>query len=332
MRKALLGIALAAIVMLLLPTMAFAADPAARIGSTDYDTLFDAIIAVQPGETIVLLRDVAEAESFTFGVADDFTIDMNGYDWDLLGEHLIVQGGHLVIDNGGTLVLDFIDVGSGGTLEITAECLWEDYIDVFDSSTFILHGDLVVTDGDGIHARYSSTVEIYGNVTITRGEYTVISAFTGSTVYVSGNVIGEGQEDLGVECSGGAEVTIDGEIDSYWYIYFPGMDDEGVLKEEGDTDPVSIKEGYLQYSHTVTFEGEEVTSYVWVKIQEDVPDEPVVPDEPDEPDEPVVPGPGEPVVPETADASMLTVAADGLLGMVALGALVAARASRKERD
>lgn len=81
--KARLGsIALSAVLLAQISSGVFAAQPAAQIGDTTYDTMWQALEAVQNGETIEVLRDISDEQLTLFCTGEDefsITIDLNGH-------------------------------------------------------------------------------------------------------------------------------------------------------------------------------------------------------------------------------------------------------------
>ncbi|MDO5414354.1 MAG: LPXTG cell wall anchor domain-containing protein [Bacillota bacterium] len=108
MRKRLLAIiATAAMVVAMMPSMVFAASNVAKIGSTEYDTLQNALNAAVNGDTIVLQENVTLSTSFYLNKDDiNVTLDLNG-------KTLAVTTNYNVVCNNSTLTI------KNGTIDIS---------------------------------------------------------------------------------------------------------------------------------------------------------------------------------------------------------------------
>ena len=80
-------VALLAVMMTLtmMPSMVFAAENVAKIGTTEYPTLAAAIEEVGANETITILRNVDDAVGIKVDSGKNFTIDFAGYTYTLVG-------------------------------------------------------------------------------------------------------------------------------------------------------------------------------------------------------------------------------------------------------
>ena len=159
--------------------------PKAAIGTTNYDTLADALAAVEDGETIKLLEDIIHDDRIVVtGTMDDFreiTIDVNGF---ILEVRTAVSNTTPAVDV--TYGALYLDDSKGGELNV-----------------------FTTTLGHAVWAR------IGGNVTVTNATalgYTSSAygayATDGGNVYIKGNSTGSG---YGAYASG---VSTDGETAS----------------------------------------------------------------------------------------------------------------------
>ena len=80
--KKLVSVAIVLAMLLSLFSMSVFADGnnVAQIGETEYATLEDAVEAAQDGDTVKLLADITEDESYSVAVWEkDFDLDLNGH-------------------------------------------------------------------------------------------------------------------------------------------------------------------------------------------------------------------------------------------------------------
>ena len=75
--KKFISLVLALVMALSLTTVAWGADPVAKIGTTEYDSLAAAVTAATAGDEIVLLKDVADGVGIV--IDKKLTIDFGGY-------------------------------------------------------------------------------------------------------------------------------------------------------------------------------------------------------------------------------------------------------------
>ena len=238
------------------------------INGTDYyASLADALLAVQPSDTITLLADITEATPINVG-GTDLTIDLAGYNLDLSGDDITVTNGNLTIDNGGT-----VTVGTA--------------ISAYDSALTV-NAD-IVSGYDGVDAFAGSIVAINGNISAAwDGLHT---ADEGTTVTMIGNITNAVDADDGVEAANGATVTVTGNISSTYgiYVYNDGLpttvtligninaSNKGILASgEGDTvtvtgDIASDNYGIDVYNGVVVIMTGDITSgYNGINAQNDV--------------------------------------------------------------
>ena len=97
------------------PKAAAAVGNAAKIGTTEYATLNEAIKAVSDGETITLLRDVTDATGIAVASGKNFTLDFGGHVYTLSGPG---AGSPTTETNGFQLLKDSTITFQNGTVNI----------------------------------------------------------------------------------------------------------------------------------------------------------------------------------------------------------------------
>ncbi|MEG0146757.1 MAG: hypothetical protein RR739_11890, partial [Clostridia bacterium] len=144
--------------------MAGEATNEAKIGSKEYTTLAEAIAAVQPKETVTLLKDVTLAD--TLEIANkEFTLDFDGY---VLTSEVSTANAP-VVSLTGTSKVNMVSNGkgggiiasrlaeNGGAIAVTSGCM------LTVESADLIHGDVVeIQNGEVIKMNfYSSDTKKY---------------------------------------------------------------------------------------------------------------------------------------------------------------------------
>ncbi|MDR2956840.1 MAG: hypothetical protein LBU61_01480 [Coriobacteriales bacterium] len=207
----------------------------------------------------------------------------------------VVYNGNLVLTDGFFAVIE----GSEATLNGNLTCLSDDGVGASKGSKVTVNGDISATDV-GVIARYpettvfvagnvegydgvvcleGATVNINGNVKATGGEgvgvysdgYSVPDdtiVYLLTQVFVSGNVVSEGDDGWGVEAYDNGQITVDGTITAAGT--FMIVNGDTVTKN-----PTSLKSGYSQYSDDPDGELLTITA-IWLKINTTPPVTPPV--------------------------------------------------------
>nr|MBQ5605319.1 hypothetical protein [Bacteroidales bacterium] len=160
---------------------------AAMIGTTPYETLAEAVAAVQEGETITLIDNVVLAERVTIPADKTLTIDLNGKSISM--EESIIATTY-AINNLGTLT--FQDTKGNGS--INARGIYNGYGDgaanVATAKITVLSGTINAkgTNGGG------AAIFNYGVADIQGGTFTSVASYaialqTGSTMTIGENAI-----------------------------------------------------------------------------------------------------------------------------------------------
>lgn len=205
-----------AMILTFMPAIAFAgepADPVARIGDNDYDTLEDAYEAANPGDTITMLKDVTLGN--TLEVKKNVTIDLseNGISGSV-SPVIKVQDSSLTINGETTGSIEGL---AGGTA-----------VYAYGTGAIILEGGLLVSTliplrgfdtttsitVNGGRVEGSTGIQTYGDVTVQGGTIAGgdggigISQLTaGEKVNVSGGTVSGGK--YGIKTTAGT-VTVSG--------------------------------------------------------------------------------------------------------------------------
>ena len=143
-------------------------DGVAAIGTMGYDTLEEAIVAVQDGETITLLADITLSGALDINQNISFTLDLNGKEIDCDGYDLFAFEDTL---SGATVTL------LGGTV-INAINLAES---IPEQSTLNIHSGTFNIDNYIVN-------DLYGSLNIKNGYFTIGNSYTG-TLHASGTVV-----------------------------------------------------------------------------------------------------------------------------------------------
>lgn len=255
-------------------TVTAAAGDVCSIGSTSYPSLAAALAVVSSGETITLLTDITESLEVEIVGAMELTIDLNGYNWDLDGEYIKVDGGALTIKGGGTVTADSVDVYNGGTLSITADFKCVDGINALYSGTTVTVVGNIVAESFAVFAQVGAIITVTGDVSVNNTENyaSYVVRANDAEVIINGNITGSGGKWVtGVYCTSGGQVTVNGTINAPRYIAFGLWLDDGmgtlneIIWNVADNDATSKKPGYLQYSYFETWNGLDYFSVVWVR-------------------------------------------------------------------
>ena len=167
------------------------AEPVAKIGSTYYATVAEAIAAVNVGETIDVLKDVAE--NVTIAEGKSFTLDLGGH---TLTGYVDQYDADVTVKNGtiaGTIYANGLATGQNGKLTIEADATVKaDYaIILYQASD---------NTGNGFTIDINGTVEgivwVMGNITTGNS---VINVNNGATIT---------GDDVGIALNGCATVNV----------------------------------------------------------------------------------------------------------------------------
>lgn len=152
------------------------APPQARVGSTEYATVAEAIAGAQAGDTITLLQDVDMTSAGTLTISD-MTLDLNGHAISAKNFTLIFQGDNATIRNGDFVGLDGASYGLffGDSME-SHNALIEDVnvtggVNVFNSIGVTLRN--VNADASATNSPYYAIwCDVNAQVTIESGTFT----------------------------------------------------------------------------------------------------------------------------------------------------------------
>jgi len=176
--------------------------------TVQYFTLDDALAAVNAGETITLLNDITNYDTYIEN--KNITIDLNG-------KNLVFKD-----TSDDALNLKNSNLAFTGTGTVKADATNHNGIDAWSGSTLVMNGSVSGYWGI-LAADAGTTVTITGDVTATNGAGVV--AATGSKVTVNGNVK-SGDPTLagyfGVSASNGSEVIVTGAIDADMHGVYAG--------------------------------------------------------------------------------------------------------------
>ena len=239
--------------------------PAAKIGETTYNTLQEAIEAVQEGVTIELNRDITLTETAVIAEGKSVVLDLNGKTLAAADKNTIRNdGGNLTIKNGtvtrtGDIVGYAVNNASG---EIVVENA------TITRGLYTSGSKLTATNANISHEQ-SSRHAIYAwncEVTLNSGTYhndnagnATLMATGSSVVVVNGGTfsIADGRSTLGWTSSmfdqnGTAKVTIKGGIFNGGFRINSA---DTVLTVEGGEFNTNNGSGYTDYSGTVSIKG-----------------------------------------------------------------------------
>ncbi len=176
-----MALVLFAMLSIFLPMAALAAEPAAKIGATEYSTLSKAIDNVADGQTIVLQKNIADEAIVISRSGQTFTINLNGYTVSESKDNcsaIKVIAGNVTIKNGtvlntGSIVSDYaggVSAWSGAKVVLsglnvtgTNDCAvfaWGTTVDIL-SGAYTGFDDAIYT---GCNGDISATVNIYSGV------------------------------------------------------------------------------------------------------------------------------------------------------------------------
>lgn len=175
---------------------------ACAIGDVEYETIGDAIDAVEPGqaaaETIILLRDVVQDEEGLFFDDQKIIIDLAGYDLK------ITKDNSMDLDNGSVVDFDYND----GNFE-------SQWIYVYGGSSLSLpYYDSDLAETGILCYETDSSITIDGDVSFS-SEQSQIYAFEGGKITVRGNASQDGESDGWdfIRCSDeDSEIIINGDV------------------------------------------------------------------------------------------------------------------------
>ena len=252
MKKILITFLCAIMVMVFMPTMAFAAEndvfEVTKNGeTTTYSTAVDAVASVANGETatIKLLDDYSGGGVKVDGTGKNITFDLNGFTW-TIGTPLVGSAG--TETNAFQLLKDNTVTFQNGTITSNiAKILFQNYanltLDNVEAS--------LTTEGTGYYAASNNngTTLIKGGtvITVPEGNYAMDSFTFGD--YAGGNVVVEDASIMGdVEVANGGKLTLKGgliygDVTVYNYKY-----DQNVEKQSQFTMETGIISGDLKTS------------------------------------------------------------------------------------
>jgi hypothetical protein len=191
-----------------LPQIAFGA-VVCEIGAVQYASLFDALAAAVDNDCIRLLDNISE--NVPINVSARLTIDLNGYDLDLVNKDIEVTG-ELTVTNGGTLTVGSMLKVDGGTLVANANLVSGDFGILTDNSATVTFNGNINSARYGAFAENLSVVTVTGNVTSTGSHTAAVYADWNGIVAVTGNILASGVSSNAVYCSSESQITISGNI------------------------------------------------------------------------------------------------------------------------
>jgi len=220
-------------------------DYVCQIGSTKYTSLDDALVAVQNGETIKLLKGIEHISSNTMVITKKITLDLNGKDLILVnfsGLALEIPNANAELNllgyEKGRLIVKAPDAGMGVS---------------------VLNGGKATVSGVG--ASNSSAVKAVGAgsfckvITHVEANEIGVEAKQGATVQVGGNVYVTQSGGIGAFADQGGTITIDGTININAGVTYIKVGT--TIKTKTDITTPTTKSGYCTYTDGV--------STVWVK-------------------------------------------------------------------
>ncbi|SCJ06816.1 Uncharacterised protein [uncultured Clostridium sp.] len=202
-RGKLLALLVALVLLVLMPTTAFAAT---HENVDTWEKLQAAFADTDADVTIILTGDITALSDLEAKLGQTFVINGQAYtlkDVSLYGAGSVEINAALSNENNDDALIadEKVQVTVNG--DITSS---SDGISTYGESSVTVNGDITVGE-DGVEAGDSSNVEVNGNIT---GESDGVRAFDESTVNVTGDVTGK--EDQGIEVGDQANVTVTGNV------------------------------------------------------------------------------------------------------------------------
>lgn len=191
MKRKLFTAALVLIIALaLFPSFALADGPVAAIGSTQYDSIQDAVDAAGKGDVVTLIGDASLSDSITISTGKEIVLDLNGHSMN--SSHpgaFIVNYGDLTI-NDSSAAADSHGIGAG--------CVYTTDTDAQGRAAVENYGTLVINGGifgdkniyttDINDVQRGNAVRNYGIATINGGAFTCCDNYTnGGYAYAIAN-------------------------------------------------------------------------------------------------------------------------------------------------
>ncbi|MBC8529183.1 LPXTG cell wall anchor domain-containing protein [Christensenellaceae bacterium NSJ-44] len=257
-RGKLLALLVALVLLVLMPTTAFAAT---HENVDTWEKLQAAFADTDADVTIILTGDITALSDLEAKLGQTFVINGQAYtlkDVSLYGAGSVEINAALSNENNDDALK------AGGQVQVTVNGdVTSDYdgISANGEAGVTVNGNITVEE-DGIEARESSNVTVNGNIA---GESDGVRAFDESTVNVTGDVTGK--EDQGIEAEGTAEVTVSGNVtgsveasgESTVHVTGDVTGTSGDPDEVDMTDPTDYSDGstgvYAEGSAQVTVDG-----------------------------------------------------------------------------
>lgn len=202
-RGKLLALLVALVLLVLMPTTAFAAT---HENVDTWEKLQAAFADTDADVTIILTGDITALSDLEAKLGQTFVINGQAYtlkDVSLYGAGSVEINAALSNENNYNALIADEKVHVTVNGDVTSS---DDGISTYGESSVTVNGDITVGE-DGVEARDSSNVEVNGNIA---GESDGVRAFDESTVTVTGDVTGK--EDQGIEAEGTADVTVSGNV------------------------------------------------------------------------------------------------------------------------
>ena len=178
-------------------------DEAAQIGETIYPTLEQAVVAVQTGETIKLLKDIQVSK--TIEVNKDISIDLNGFT--LTGKSSTSSGCRVfTVANSGKLMLTGTGVVTIGASIKNGSS--SSVIDVAEGGALAIGEKVTITTGHCNGISVAGTAEMNGTVKVTKGGFHAVTS-TGTATIKEGYYNGSFDGTNGTITISGGYFTVD---------------------------------------------------------------------------------------------------------------------------
>lgn len=188
--------------MLLFSLLAFVgvvrAENVAKIGDVEYETLQEAVNAVQEAETITLLADVELAEMVTFPAGKTATLDLNGKSISM--EESIISTAYALQNLGNLTLKDGVGTGS-----INARGIYNGAEDNTSAEMTVLSGTYNAKGTDGGAAIFN-----YAKAVLTGGTFTSVGGYSLNNRQGASMEIAQDVKATGGIYNTGAELTVNG--------------------------------------------------------------------------------------------------------------------------
>lgn len=166
---------------------------AAKIGSNEYPTLADALVAANDTDTIVLISDITYSNGITAD-AKNVDIDLNGHNLTVSG----VAGHALEAKNNG--VLNILDEDGSGVLTVNSSGEYKHCVNAVSGGKVNIKGSLTASLPAGANS-YQNIIGAYADG-------------LGSTINLTGSAFGY---MAGIYAQNGAVITVSGNVDGSYY-------------------------------------------------------------------------------------------------------------------